>query len=206
MTAAQPRHDRTNPFIAQRIRPGTVPYIFPDGVTADQLIAALGAQGWRGAIIGPHGSGKSTLLCALRPVIEELGQRVVLVELHDGQRQMPRSLRELGPLPNTLVVVDGYEQLSWWSKLRLRSGCWRNGCGLLVTAHRPVWLPTLLTTTTDPKLAVAVVRALESGRPETAQLAESEIVQAYAMHAGNIREMLFQLYDSYRQRQASRHD
>lgn len=201
MNGAGSSSHRENPFHAQRIRPGAIDFIFLHGASTGALVDKLRANGWRGAIIGPHGSGKSTLLHTLRPAIEAAGRPVVLFELHDGQRRLPMSPRIAGAKPGSMVIVDGYEQLSWWSKVRLHWNCRRLRCGLLVTAHQPVALPTLWETRTDEALAIAVVGRLTAAQPEVAAALAGDIARAYASHHGDIREMLFALYDLYRQRQ-----
>src|SRR5581483_6754178 len=102
-----------------------------------------------GEIVGPHGSGKSTLLAALVPAIEAAGRRVLQFTLHDGQRQLPPELLELpADATPTLVMIDGYEQLSRWSRWRLNRFIRRRGWGLLVTSHATAGLPTLFRTRT----------------------------------------------------------
>lgn len=203
MNSAPLPQERGNPFIADRIRPGAIDFIFPADVTKQQLLDKLRANHWRGAIIGAHGSGKSTLLQALRPALEAAGRQVASFELHDGERRLPTSLRGAGAMPGGIVVVDGYEQLSWLSKVRLLWGCQWTGCGLLVTAHQPVTLPTLWETQTSQELALEVVRQLAGTGQAAAVLSADEVSRAFASHEGNIREMLFGLYDLYRQRQAN---
>jgi hypothetical protein len=96
------------------------------------------------------------------------------------------------------VIVDGYEQLSWWSRLRLKARCRSARAGLLVTAHTSVGLPDLFTTVPSLELAQQVVqRLLPSG---DAQIAANDIAAAFDQQRGNLRETLFQLYDIYEQR------
>jgi energy-coupling factor transporter ATP-binding protein EcfA2 len=188
-----------NPFATRYVRPGALEYVFSEGDSAAAVVDRLAAAGWRGAIVGRHGSGKSTLLAALRPELSARGRKLAWCELHDGQRRLPVTLepRELGPAG--LVVVDGYEQLGGVARARLRWRCRRRGWGLLVTAHRPVGLPTLLETAPSPALAQALVRRLTAGRPQ--QIDEEEVAAAFAAHAGDVRETLFALYDLYEARQ-----
>src|SRR5258707_1037455 len=79
----------SNPFSTRFVRPGAIPYQFPERVTADSLVEQLRSQNCRGAIIGPHGTGKSTLLATLIPAIENAGCKVRSIALHDGQRKLP---------------------------------------------------------------------------------------------------------------------
>lgn len=192
----------TNPFRSARVRPGAIPYLFDARTTPEQLVAHLRDQQWRGAIVGPHGSGKSTLLRTIEPLLESAGRRVVRFELHDGERSLPRQPGAPSLDARTIVIVDGYEQLSSRSRWLLRLRCWRAGCGLLVTSHSPVGLPTLYATRTDPRLAIDIVRALASGDLERSQISDDDIRAEFTLHSGNMREVLFRLYDVYRQRNA----
>ncbi|MBL8827336.1 MAG: hypothetical protein JNM18_10140, partial [Planctomycetaceae bacterium] len=108
----------TNPFATRWVRPGAIAFQFPSGDSPEQLLARLAEhRGW-GEIRGPHGSGKSTLLATLVPILEQAGRVVIALELHDGQRRLPRPLGELPIDARTTVIVDGYEQLSWWHAWR----------------------------------------------------------------------------------------
>jgi hypothetical protein len=172
-----------NPFSTRHTRPGAIPFRFPEGLDAAGLTDRLEANGWRGQIVGPHGSGKSTLLEALLP---ELSRRrsVIRVELHGDARRLPAEVWDAGD--GTLVVIDSYEQLDWWTRRRVRKRC----RGLLVTAHRRSGLPDLYRTGVTAELAAAIVRGL---------LADEipDLARRLAFHRGNLREVLFELYDRY---------
>jgi hypothetical protein len=188
-----------NPFSARHIRPGAIPYRFPPGQDVDMLVHRLEANQWRAQIVGPHGSGKSTLLASLLPAVQRAGKPALLVTLHDGQRALPAALadgEEFAAKP--LVAVDGYEQLSRWSRIRLDRLCRRHDLGLLVTTHHPVRLPELARTATDPQLAQSLVAELLGGRGDL--IAPEEIAERFTAHQGNLRELLFDLYDLYEQR------
>jgi hypothetical protein len=69
---------------------------------------------------------------------------------------------------------------------------------LLVTAHRDVGLPTLYSTQPSLELARAVVARLA---PEgDATVTDDDVAAAFADAKGNVREMLFALFDVYRAR------
>jgi len=185
-----------NPFSTRHTRPGAMAYRFPPGEGADQLVERLRAAGWRGQIVGPHGSGKSTLLAALLPAMERAGQRPLVVELHDGQRRLPRDFRRsVGAATAAIVVVDGYEQLAPWNRYRLRRLCRRRKLGLLVTTHRPTGLPDLFRTEIAPELAWDLVEHLLAGLPPL--LTPEQLRERLAMRHGNVREVFFDLYDLY---------
>jgi len=188
-----------NPFATCHVRPGAMPFLFDEGQSAATLIDELRRGEWRGQIIGPHGTGKSTLLATLIPALEQAGRSPNLVVLRDGQRRLPpETLVKLGKHA-PLLIVDGYEQLSWISRWRLKRRCRRLGCGLIVTAHRDVGLTTIYRTSGDSHTARRVVEQLLSGN-ESSPLDATELADAWRRHRGNLREMLFDLYDVYERR------
>lgn len=193
-----------NPFSTRHTRPGAIPFVFPKGQSAEQLVESLRFNEWRGEIVGPHGSGKSTLLCALIPALRVAGRNTLLIELHDGQRRLPVDLRRTdGLAENTVVIVDGYEQLSFFSRLQLKGFCRRRGLGLLVTSHQPAGMPLLFQTAPSVTLAEDVVRFLLRGQPGL--LNSSDLAQRFDRHRGDLRELLFELYDLFEQRSGKDH-
>ncbi len=189
-----------NPFSTRHVRPGALPFHFPPGESVAAILQRFQSFGWRGQIVGPHGSGKSTLLASLLPVIERAGSPVRAIALHDGQRRLPQAfLRNPNLASGTVLVIDGYEQLSYWSRLRLRRLCRRRGLGLLVTAHSDVGLPSVFETAVDVTLAQHLVAQLLNPK-DTSLFGPQEIAAKFTSHEGNIREVLFDLYDLYQQR------
>jgi hypothetical protein len=183
------RRPRGNPFSTRFVRPGAIPYRFADGTDAAAVVTRLERQGWWGQIVGPHGSGKSTLLATLLP---ELRRRraVVTVELHADRRRFPDLA---GGPDSTLLAVDGYEQLSWWTRRRVQRYCRRWGWGLLVTAHGDPGLPALLRTGVTPALARTLVEGLLTEK-QREMFAKVDLAQGLARHHGSLREILFELY------------
>jgi len=193
-----------NPFSTRRVRPGAIGYHFPEGRSAPGLVERLRENGWRGQIVGPHGSGKSALVGALIPGIEQAGRRVVLIELHDRQRRLPVSLRRTPDMgAGAVVIVDGYEQLPWRRRFSLEWFCRRRGLGLVVTSHRSLGLPDLFRTTTSVATARQIVDRLLGEGPSRV-IRPEEVDQRFSVHQGNMREILFDLYDLYEQRRADR--
>lgn len=189
-----------NPFSTRHHRPGAVPFLGSSGgpMSVAPLLEAWEAAGGKGEILGPHGTGKSTLLHWLAAEAEARGTNIVRVELHDGARRLPRGWDMAGRGRGVLVLVDGAEQLPGWRFWLLRGACARRGWGLLVTAHRPLGLPTLYRTHVDVALARQVVGAVLARSPRMpALVTEHEVDGALQECGGNLREALFRLYDLY---------
>jgi hypothetical protein len=168
----------------------------------------LRTNSWWGQIVGPHGSGKSALLASLLPAIEEAGVPTLIWELHDGQRRPPAGWRQqldsaravmspAGSRP-AVLVVDGYEQLARWFRFRLKWCCRRRGNGLVVTAHDSVGLPDLCSTAPTVELAQQIVIRLQAGFPP--HVHSDDVTELFQRCAGDLREMLFGLYDRYEER------
>ncbi|HTU26970.1 MAG TPA: hypothetical protein VMF30_16305 [Pirellulales bacterium] len=187
-----------NPFATRRVRPGAIDFIFPPGLSAAHVVDRLAGHAWRGQIVGAHGSGKSTLLAALAPAIAARGRRMYTIALHDGQRRLPEQTELLGDLDEqSLLVIDGYEQLGHWARWWIGRACRRQRFGLLVTTHRPVGLPSVFETQTTVALAQCVVAGLTGG---VATIDRAEITALFAARKGNLRELLFDCYNLYRRR------
>ncbi len=188
-----------NPFATRHVRPGALPFLFLDGETASLTVDRLASQQWRGQIVGPHGSGKSTLLATLLAEIESRGMTPIVFRLQEGQRMLPAwPDPEPQPAAQVLVAVDGYEQLSWFSRWRLHKHCQRTGWGLLVTTHEDRSLPTIYRT--EPRLETlrTLVERLDPADLDWLEVAE--LPRLFETHRGDMREVLFALYDLYEQR------
>lgn len=189
-----------NPFSTRQVRPGAVAYRFRQGQSAGNLVRRLENNAWRGQIVGPHGSGKSALLAALVPCIEERGRRTVLIELHDGQRRLPINPKRIkGLIDGTIIIVDGYEQLGFEGRWLLNRFCRRRKLGLLVTTHASAGFPDLCRTTASLPLADEIVSQLLGGE-SLILISPDELKERFTAHQGNMREILFDLYDLYEQR------
>lgn len=189
-----------NPFATRRIRPGAIDYLFREGSSAKALVEMLETHGWWGQIVGAHGTGKSTLLRTLRASLVDAGRTPVCFWLRQGDRRLSRCGESRPWNCKTLIIVDGFEQLSLLSRLWLKLACWRSGSGLLVTAHRSVGLPTIAQTEVSVESAVSVVRRLLPDGDTTIDSAEIE--RLLEANSGNLRETLFGLYDLFQKRRA----
>jgi hypothetical protein len=74
--------------------------------------------------------------------------------------------------------------------------------GLLVTSHAPTGLPTVMVVAPRLEAAEQVVRRLV---PDKQAITSDDVERSFRACDGNIREMLFQLYDVYQARHAENH-
>jgi energy-coupling factor transporter ATP-binding protein EcfA2 len=184
----------SNPFSTRFIRPGAMPFLFPPAMDVERLVVRMREFNWRGAIVGPHGSGKSTLVESLRAELLRAGRRIIRAALHDGQRALPGDLLASRPWDSdTILILDGYEQLSVWNRHRLERDVGRAGCGLLVTSHRPTQLPELYRTAVDCELLERIVKRLVADGQS--RISDDDIRHVFSLHGQNAREALFALYD-----------
>lgn len=173
-------------------------FLFPADESAQVLVDRLRDHAWQGQIVGPHGAGKSTLLATLIAPLQAAGRTTVQAALHQGESALPGVLDDWRSWnATTQVIVDGYEQLSWWSRRRLAQRVRDRQAGLLVTSHAATGLPTLMTVAPRMEAAHQIVQKLVAdGDP----ISRVDVEQAFRACDGNIREMLFQLYDVYQDR------
>ena len=183
-----------NPFATCWTRPGSIAFRFSEEQNAKQLVEKLAAQNWQGAIIGPHGSGKSTLLETLKPMLRAAGCHIHAVTLRDGQRRLPQCVWSFDATP-ALVIIDGYEQLTWRERLRLNRRCRRAKLGLLVTAHSPTHIPLLIRLNPGARLVQRLVAELAA--QVSTQITAADVAASHACHGSNVREIFFDLYDRH---------
>lgn len=190
----------SNPFATRFIRPDVVSYLFLSQVDATHLVHRLAVRDWWGQVIGPHGTGKTTLLHSLRPLIEGQERAIVWLTQGPGEHRLKVSSSDAAKwTAQTQVIVDGYEQLGNLSRNWLKVTCRRRGAGLLVTAHEDVGLPLLWSTCYDEPLAQRLVDGLLNDE-QRQRISAADVSRCYQKHAGNLREMLFALYDLYEER------
>lgn len=170
------------------------------------LLDRFASLGQRGVIEGPHGSGKSTLLLELVGQLRDRGLRVHLVRRPAGEPawDVAREIRR--PLQTArrgdVLAIDGYEQLAWWRQRLVEVATRARGLGLLATVHRAAWLPVLYRTEATPEILSVILHQLLGedlgAGPRWESLArESHQARAARIerHQGNLREVLFELYD-----------
>jgi len=194
---APSRH--SNPFATCWTKPGAAPFVPAAGMTPHDLFLKLSEHDWRAQLVGPHGAGKSTLLRQLQPLAQAAGRDWQRVDIHpEHKRAACRQLRAIPLAATTLLVIDGYEQLSQWRQWQIRRSCLRAGAGLLVTTHRPTSLATLAILQPDVELGLQVFSLLtaECSTPVTA----GDYRNAFNACDGNLREVFFNLYDLHERR------
>jgi hypothetical protein len=184
---------RINPFSTRFTAPGTIPFRFPPGESPASLAARLDETGGWGQIIGPHGSGKSSLLAALLPALS--AWQIRHVRLNSTHRLLPPSTWDPSG-PRGLIIIDGFEQLGFVSRRRVKHHCRRAGCGLLVTAHSSMGLPELHRTDVTPMTAADVIRSLVPPGGGWV-LDDYDIAARLRRHRGSLRDVLFELYDRW---------
>jgi GTPase SAR1 family protein len=193
----RPYHPETNPFSTRYVKPGALPFVFPEGTTISTLADRFLAAHLRGAIVGPHGSGKSTLLMALVSELKTRNIDTTLISLHDGERHLPP---HTAAPENGVLAIDGYEQLSCFTRWRINARAARQRSGLLVTSHRPIGIAVLFETKPSVEIAAALVNRLTRNNART--FTWDDIAESFAKSSGNIRETLFDLYDRYDQKKS----
>ena len=99
------------------------------------------------------------------------------------------------------MIVDGYEQLGFLSRFRLRRFCRKRALGLLVTAHSSAGFPDLFRTAPDMATTVRLVERLVD---RDSPISADEIRERFSAREGDIREVLFDLYDVYERRRPER--
>ena len=188
----------SNPFSTSRVKPGRLPFFFPPDQKHSTLVRQLEEFRWQAQIVGPHGSGKSTLVKSLVQCFSKSGRNVDSVTFHSGGLFFSKFFRQRRHWDaNTQLVVDGFEQLHWVQRCLLRRACVRRSCGLLVTAHVSVGLPTLYQTSADLCTARRIVRFLMAAEN---CITEDDVSNCFRGFAPNVREVLFALYDLYEHR------
>lgn len=197
-TAAAPTSKRVkpgeNPFRSGRV--DALEYR-PVGSSWEKIEKRLADCRFRGALVGPHGHGKSTLMW-------QIGQRYAsranqLAGVEDGgfsyfqikpeDREQPAALRAAIREYPRLLLIDGYDMLSWRDRVRVVF----RAKPTLVTSHRRTPLATLLVCRTTPGLLGDLVERLS---PEVrGLLGDKHIAELHEGHGGNVRNALRELYD-----------
>ncbi|QDU77047.1 hypothetical protein Pan97_41070 [Bremerella volcania] len=180
---------RRNPFSTRFTRPGEIPFVFPAGHSLESVIAAIEQPGAQGAIVGPHGSGKSSLLETLSQHWSKLGLIEQRVRLTASRKHEVIPLGDLDS--DSLLVIDGFEQLAFWKQRWIRWRCQQKAVRLLVTTHGDCGLPVILITQPDWPLALKLSSMLLASDVTPY---EADLRAVWEEDPGDIRDYFFRLY------------
>ena len=174
-------------------------------------------------IVGPHGSGKSTLIASLHSVLADSGNisgckktigRVQLCDDANSQNQGRfkfwtrwRSRRQnhllvrqhqRGLPVGAILIVDGLEQLSAWSRVRLRLTAVVSHQHLLGTSHHDLpGFKTIYRTQLTADLIVSLTERLLIGvEPTICQAVWHHLESCDLSRVSNLRDFWFELYDA----------
>jgi hypothetical protein len=187
---------RDNPFATARVL--RIRYELPDD-DWPALIARVEANGYRGALVGPHGAGKTTLLEDLQQHLESRGVPTVWLRRdmerpHFARTELNEHFAKITPAH--VISLDGAEQLTrlGWTLFKRRA---RQARGLIITSHRPGLLPTLHTCSTNVRLLEQIVGRLLKPAPHAHPSSLPTPNDLFVRHRGNLRDALRELYDCY---------
>ncbi len=201
-----------NPFSTRFIQPGAISYECFDGGTVTELAEHfLKLPSKRGIIVGPHGSGKSTLVASLVLKLPSIASHSRIHSLrfstdNSAAQSLNTAVKEW--TPHSIAILDGYEQLRFWSRLRVEKIARARSISILATAHRPVrGFETLWETSVTESSSRWVVEQLllQSELPSGVnELLQSEAwSRSRSKHGQNLRESLFDMYDWWQSSQSA---
>ncbi len=186
-----------NPFSADRFAPLALPWFDGDEPLAS-LVERVVERGAAHQIVGPRGSGKTTLLAHLERGARRAGGSVLRARGSRGLSLLALSRWARRPRPR-LLMVDEVEELGAAGVPLLRWIARLARAELVVATHRDVGLPTLTERRVDASTARRIVAHLVRDRALDVP-SEAELEVRLARHAGNVRELLFELYDDAERR------
>ena len=193
----------SNPFSTRFVSPGQLSFIGMEEGWLDELAAVLIQQNGNGQIVGPHGVGKTTLSFELERRVARLNDTRTpfrFVRKIISPQQTIRSGHQSASFESspqkTVLVLDGFERLSWFQRVALVKACQRKQIGLLLTTHRAVWgVPKLVSLKPDQDRFESVVKELTCDCEF--QISRECLAEIFANNNGNIHESLMSCYDEF---------
>ncbi len=190
-----------NPFSTRFIQPGAIAYHRFDGGSVAQLAQQfLGLPSKRGSIIGPHGSGKSTLIASL---VQEINsqrpdlriQQLRFSTIESASKSLNNSIRDWSH--SSIAILDGYEQLKTWSRIKIAWTARIKSIHVLATAHQtiPSFESLWVTSVSETSSQWVVEQLLKDWGGPSHLLKSEEWALSRAKHGQNLRESLFDMYD-----------
>ncbi len=196
-----------NPFETRWTKPGQMTFL-PNGFTSiSELATQIVNDTPRCEILGEHGVGKSSLLRALQ---SHLDQQSISNHLayacgefpHDGP-PLKFSAVKLLLRESDVLFVDGFEQLSWWTRRRIIAYSEKHDHSLIIACHQTQRLPCLVHLTAAETLVLKLVHSLQQAQQADEVVAASDVREFYQRFGNNVRELLFACYDLYEKRTAN---
>lgn len=184
---------RDNVFASQRLE--QIRYK-PQDMTLEQVLDKLEQMDFCAAIIGPDGSGKTTLLEDIATALHKQGRRTRHVFVNDSNPMTWQVSRGLFTQIQSgeIVLLDGADSIARTTWQALKRGIMRKAGGLIVTAHKPGLMPTLIECSTTPDLFRRIVSEIAGA---DSRIAPSLLDEVYHSNKGNIREAFRELYDIF---------
>lgn len=197
---------RRNPFAIRYVASARLTPLDAGGVILDlaALVVRLEVNGGSGAIVGAHGTGKSTLLSHLADTVAA-GRRPVVRTRLSSRGDIIAVIGSICTAPRgALVCIDSWELLGPAGRVAARWLAGRVGVSLLVTAHRPTGIPTLVRCRGSRPLFGALVSQLP-GYDEWfgTMITTDDLDIAEATAGGDVRRAFDLLYDRFEQVRAS---
>ena len=188
---------RENPFATDRTQ--RILTFRPEwaNTSMSELTAQWEKLNRRAEILGKHGSGKSTLLTSWEQWLAENNQPVIHIFLNREHRNISGSQwQQLTESQGKIILLDGEEQLSWRQRRKFYQLS-TNAHGLLITRHKSGSLPTLCNL--DPNIQI-LHHCIKEVSPENYQELAPHLPEWWKKYQGNIREILLECYDFYKNR------
>ena len=180
---------RDNPFSTDRIEKVK---FRPQGWSWEEILAKAIDLGMRFSITGAEGSGKTALLHELIDRLHIPTHKTLHIKLSQSEAEISwRRLLRLLTSNHRYLIIDGAESLgaAKWYFVRMLS-CQLSG--LIITTHKPGYLPALVHCSTSSQLLTEIVQEL---CPCPDPLSDEKTQELLESNHGNIRSSLLALYD-----------